>query len=204
MSPLLVAACAVAVNCMYCVAALGASARYRLRMSLSHGCPLGILFAGTIVQCACVLTQDRWPAQCAAIAGIGGVVVASACDAASGYVFDAVTFPCLALLGLFAAATHTLSAVAIGAAATGGALAVPYALTRGRGLGLGDVKLACCIGGVAGAVRGLEALGIAFVAGGAYAAYLLIAKRAERSAELRFAPYLGAGMAAILLYGANA
>lgn len=76
-----------------------------------------------------------------------------------------------------------------------------YALTHGRGLGLGDAKLACCIGAATGAANGLESLGTAFVLGGTYAAYLLASKRACRKDELRFAPYLAAGLAAVALHG---
>lgn len=76
-----------------------------------------------------------------------------------------------------------------------------YALTHGRGLGLGDAKLACCIGAATGAANGLESLGTAFVLGGTYAAYLLASKRARRKDELRFAPYLAAGLAAVALHG---
>jgi prepilin signal peptidase PulO-like enzyme (type II secretory pathway) len=116
-------------------------------------------------------------------------------------VFDAITLPCLALAIVISLVNHTAGQVTGGALAAGGSLFALYAITRGRGLGLGDVKLACCIGAGAGALGGLEALGLAFVFGGAYAALLLITKRAQFGAELRFAPYLAAGMALVIVHG---
>ncbi|HET9097477.1 MAG TPA: prepilin peptidase, partial [Candidatus Baltobacteraceae bacterium] len=136
------------------------------------------------------------------LVAFGAVITGAACDAACGYVFDSITLPCLALLLLISIVSQTLAAFSIGVLACGGALMILYTVTRGRGLGLGDVKLACCIGAAAGAVGGVEALGIAFVFGGAYGAFLLGTGRAQRGAELRFAPYLAAGTALIALHGA--
>jgi leader peptidase (prepilin peptidase)/N-methyltransferase len=94
----------------------------------------------------------------------------------------------------------------LGAVAVGGSLLLLYAITRGRGLGLGDVKLAAVIGIGFGPAVGLAALGVAFVAGGIYASWLLATKRADRRDPLPFGPFLAAGtvVAALIVSGSPA
>jgi prepilin signal peptidase PulO-like enzyme (type II secretory pathway) len=169
-----------------------------------RGFGLAVLAAGTPFEVSAIALHVRACAVPEAIVACGAVLASAACDAECGYVFDAITAPCLAALTALAAAQHQFPALALGVALSGGSLALMYALTLGRGLGLGDVKLACCIGAAAGAANGIWAIGIAFVLGAAYAVYLLASKRGQRGDELRFAPYLAAGMGAVLLHGALA
>lgn len=197
----LLACIALGVNCAYAVCAITAASRYGIALRFTGGAGLAVLAAGTAVEVAAINTHDGFT-QIALLIAFGAVITGAACDAACGYVFDVITMPCLALLLLLSIASHTFTVFAFGVLACGGALMILYALTRGRGLGLGDVKLACCIGAAAGAAGGVEALGIAFVLGGAYAAFLLGTGRARRGGELRFAPYLAAGTALIALHGA--
>lgn len=191
---------ALGVNCAYAAAGIAAAARCGITLRFTRGAALPVVAAGTAAECAAVITQ-RGVSEATLLLAFGAVVTGAASDAACGYVFDWITLPCLALLLLLSIATQTFTVFALGVLACGGTLMVLYALTRGRGLGLGDVKLACCIGAAAGAWGGIEALGIAFVLGGAYAAVLLATGRARRGAELRFAPYLAAGTALIVLRG---
>lgn len=196
------AAClALLVNCAYAVAALGAAERYGIAVRLLSGTGLATLTAGTAVECLALFVSHDRTIQISILLVFGAVIIGAACDAVCGYVFDAVTVPCMAAMLLVSAANHTFGDVARGALVAGGCLYVLHALTHGRGLGLGDVKLACCIGAYAGTTNGIEALGIAFVLGGAYAAFLLVTERARFGAEIRFAPYLAAGMAVVTFHG---
>jgi leader peptidase (prepilin peptidase)/N-methyltransferase len=74
----------------------------------------------------------------------------------------------------------------------------------GRGMGMGDVKLAPVLGatlgwiGVGSALVGLLA---AFVLGGLVGAFLLIGRRAGRGTQIPFGPYLLAGAAVGLAVG---
>lgn len=190
------------VNCVYAIAGLCAAERYGVDLRLCGGSALGTLLAGTALECGLVCCAPSGMMQLVTIVAFGAVVTGAACDAACGYVFDVITLPCLAVMLAITLITHALLDVAGGAFATGGALYALHALTRGRGLGLGDVKLAGCIGACTGALGGIEALGVAFVLGGIYAGFLLLTKRAEFGAELRFAPYLAAGMAVVMMRGA--
>jgi len=134
-----------------------------------------------------------------AIAATAGTVVAALIDARTGLIPDAVSRG-TALLALALAAGSGLSAAAFtGAAAVGGMLLLLHLLTAGRGLGLGDVKLGIAIGVGFGAPLGVIALGVAFVAGGAYAIWLLATNRARRGDIVRFGPFLAAGTLAAVL-----
>ena len=129
----------------------------------------------------------------AAIAATAGTFVAAAIDARTGLIPDAVSRG-TALVALVLAAASGFSAAAFaGAAAVGGMLLLLHLLTGGRGLGLGDVKLGIAIGVGLGTPLGVFALGAAFIAGGAYAIWLLATKRARRSDAVRFGPFLAAG-----------
>lgn len=190
---LLTSAYAAAANC--------AASVYCIELRLRSGAALAILVVGSVIGCVAVSTQGQFPAEAAMLVAFSGVVTCAACDAACGYVFDAVSLPCLAATSVLALLSEHFAAWGFGVLATGGSLFALYALTRGRGLGFGDVKLACCIGAAVGALGGVEALGIAFVLGGVYAAFLLVTKRAQMGSEMRFAPYLAAGMALVSIHG---
>jgi leader peptidase (prepilin peptidase)/N-methyltransferase len=136
----------------------------------------------------------------AQLAALAGAFAAAAVDARTGLIPDAITRP--ASLGALALAAASGAAVAAccGAFAVGGTLLALHLLTGGRGLGLGDVKLGTAIGIGLGAAAGTIALGAAFVAGGAYAAWLLATGRARRGDAIRFGPFLAVGtLAATLL-----
>jgi prepilin signal peptidase PulO-like enzyme (type II secretory pathway) len=198
----LLIAAAVAVNSAFCVLGMVAANHYNIEVALARGRGLAIVLAATVVEAAALLLYPQTASSAAIVIAFGAAIAGAACDAACGYVFDAITLPALASMLLVAAVTHDVARVLTGAAAAGGALALLYAITRGRGLGLGDVKLACCIGAASGTRMALEALGIAFVLGGAYAGFVLLTRRGNRKDEMRFGPYLLAGFAAVALRGA--
>jgi prepilin signal peptidase PulO-like enzyme (type II secretory pathway) len=198
----LIGCAVIGVNSLFAAAGLVAAMRYGISATLSRGVGLAMLVSATVVEFAVLSLRTNDTGTGLLVLAFGAVAAGAACDAACGYVFDTITLPCLGAMLLYAAITQSVGPFIAGAAIAGGSLALLHALTRGRGLGLGDVKLACCIGGGAGLAAGIEALGIAFVLGGVYAAYLLVTKRGQRGDELRFAPYMAAGMALAVLAGA--
>jgi leader peptidase (prepilin peptidase) / N-methyltransferase len=139
-----------------------------------------------------------------AFTACAGSVVAAVADARTGFIPDAIT----RTTGLAALALAAWSGGAAGACggayAVGGGLLLLHLLTGGRGLGLGDVKLGTAIGIGLGPAAGSLALGAAFVAGGAYAGWLLATRRARRGDALRFGPFLAAGTLAAMLLAAGA
>ena len=128
-----------------------------------------------------------------AAAALCGTCAAAVIDARTGFIPDRLTCAtALLALGLAALAGSAEDACA-GACTVGGVLFALHLLSCGRGLGLGDVKLGMAIGAGVGVTAGAAALGIAFVAGGAYAGWLLATRRAGRGSAIPFGPFLAAG-----------
>ncbi len=73
-------------------------------------------------------------------------------------------------------------------------------VTRG-GMGGGDIKLMAVCGLVLGWRLILLSLLVSVVAGGVYAAVLLLTKRSKKGAELPLVPFLSGGMFVCLLWG---
>jgi leader peptidase (prepilin peptidase) / N-methyltransferase len=128
---------------------------------------------------------------------LAGVVAAAVIDARTGLIPNAVSVPTTLVALAAAAAGGAERTACCGIAAAGGALWLLHAMTRGKGLGLGDVKLAAAIGAGFGPFAGLEALGAAFVTGAAFAAWQLANRRATLRSEIRFGPFLAAGSAVV-------
>jgi leader peptidase (prepilin peptidase)/N-methyltransferase len=128
-----------------------------------------------------------------ALAALCGTCAAAIIDVRTGLIPDRLTrTTTLLALGL-AASSGAAPAACTGACAVGGALLGLHLLSRGRGMGLGDVKLGTAIGAGFGVAAGVAALGVAFVAGAAYAAWLLATRRARRGDAIPFGPFLAAG-----------
>lgn len=112
-------------------------------------------------------------------------------DLQSGLCFDTVQLCAASALALsrYANLGDAAAGLLVGTALLG----VPYALTMGKGIGLGDVKFAAAIGLGLGASGEMQAAYAAFVAGGMAAVYVLLSGRAHRRASIAFAPFLGFG-----------
>lgn len=73
-----------------------------------------------------------------------------------------------------------------------------WALSRGRAMGFGDVKLAVSIGILLGGYLGLSALWYAFVIGAVYGLGLMACGKANAKSEVAFGPFLIAGTLLVL------
>ena len=84
------------------------------------------------------------------------------------------------------------------------ALGLIWLLSRGRGMGLGDVKLSPSLGAMLGWLSletALVGLALSFILGGAVGAVLLITKRVHRRAAIPFGPFLFLGsLVAIVMH----
>jgi leader peptidase (prepilin peptidase)/N-methyltransferase len=132
---------------------------------------------------------------------LGGVGVAALTDLRTGRIFAPVAqAAAVAALAAAACEGHAVPALE-GSVALGGALFTLHAATRGRGLGLGDVRLACAVGAGLGTAAGFVAFAWAFVLGAVYGGTLLVLRRAQRGSEVRFGPFIAAGTLVALLSG---
>lgn len=124
---------------------------------------------------------------------ISGCLAAGVVDARTGYIPDRISGGAT-VIALGCAALHgTVLPAIVGGITVGAVMALLFSITRGEGLGLGDVKLGVAIGVGFGGAAGILAIGTAFVLGGAYAAWLLATDRARRCDSVRFGPFLAAG-----------
>jgi len=74
-------------------------------------------------------------------------------------------------------------------------------ITRGRGMGLGDVKLALPLGAMLGWPQVAVWLFLSFLTGGVFAILLLIAKKASFGNRIAFGPFLVLGFIVTLFWG---
>ncbi|MEK7472960.1 MAG: prepilin peptidase [Patescibacteria group bacterium] len=75
-----------------------------------------------------------------------------------------------------------------------------YLITSGRGMGLGDVKLAVALGLWLGLEKGIIWLILAFIIGGIVASILLLLKKAKLKTKIAFGPFLIIAFWLILLW----
>ena len=68
-----------------------------------------------------------------------------------------------------------------------------FLITKGKGMGFGDVKYSFVVGLLLGMWNGFIALYISFVLGGVVGAYLLFIKKMDRKKAIPFGPYLFIG-----------
>ncbi|AFM22288.1 prepilin signal peptidase PulO-like peptidase [Acetomicrobium mobile DSM 13181] len=130
------------------------------------------------------------------------LLLSSLTDIYSGYVYDWLVFPFLALgLALrLCGGMHAFIAGLMGACACGLLLLTIALLSRG-GMGSGDVVVAAAIGGIVGMWMGGLALYLGFMVGGLTAVILLARKRVKRKDHLPFVPFLAAGVLLSLVFG---
>lgn len=126
------------------------------------------------------------------------LVVSAASDLATGLIFDAVTIAAACGTALSCLIEANVSATALGVCTCVAPLLALYAITRGRGIGLGDVKLGGVIGAGVGGIEALGAVGAAFVAGALYCIPLVLAGRVRRGDRVPFAPFMAFGTIALV------
>ena len=155
---------------------------------------------GAAVLVVTLLASVSRPAAEAALCGAAciGLVAAAATDARTGYLFDAVTFPCALLTSTLAIVagrtTHAVEGVLLLVAPFGAVVAC----SRGRWMGLGDVKAMFAVGVAFGPFESLVAIAAACFCAIASA---VLSNRTTRNAEIRFGPHLAVGAVLTLVAG---
>jgi prepilin signal peptidase PulO-like enzyme (type II secretory pathway) len=76
-----------------------------------------------------------------------------------------------------------------------------WAVTRGRGMGLGDVKLAFLMGLVLGFPKVVVAFYLAFLTGAIIGVILILVKKARFGQKIAFGPFLAAATVVTFLWG---
>ncbi len=105
-------------------------------------------------------------------------------------ILDSITIPA-AVAGLLLGVLLHQGVTALEGALVGGVLfGAVYLFSGGRGLGLGDVKLAVCLGLFLGLANGIAAFAASFVIGAVLALPILALSRRGRKDVLPFGPFL--------------
>jgi prepilin signal peptidase PulO-like enzyme (type II secretory pathway) len=120
------------------------------------------------------------------------VAICAATDSSSGYIYNIVLAIGGGIVGAEAIFVGPIDAM-FGAATASGVSLLLYALTHGRGLGLGDVKLFGVIGAALGVRSALVAFGLSFIIGSAAVLVLFALRVGTFSRVIRFAPYIALG-----------
>jgi prepilin signal peptidase PulO-like enzyme (type II secretory pathway) len=123
---------------------------------------------------------------------------------------DVIVFPLIGLavlqitgqLVFFGGSWKEVLGSVAGAAVISGLFYLIYAVSRGKWIGFGDVKLAIVLGALAGgALPALLVLFIASVIGSLLSLPLVLAGKANRKSHLPFGPMLIAGVVVVVLFG---
>jgi prepilin signal peptidase PulO-like enzyme (type II secretory pathway) len=132
------------------------------------------------------------------------LIMCAAVDVLAFKVPNAITYPAIigALVVVFLVPSADATASIVGGAAASGVLLVPALLTRGVGLGMGDVKLAAFAGLAVGIEHLSAMLLVMAVSGAAVAGLLLLTKRKRARDAIPYAPFIAAGaVATLVLHG---
>lgn len=76
-----------------------------------------------------------------------------------------------------------------------------FFITRGNGMGFGDVKLAFIIGFLLGLKGGLVSLYLAFISGAIVGLFLIMLKKKGLKSKVAFGPFMVTGLVAVMLAG---
>jgi prepilin signal peptidase PulO-like enzyme (type II secretory pathway) len=190
MNPALAACWGALAWTLHAAVACERARAYRLDLPMLH--------PAATVPCVFAIGVCAWSAGRGAAVYPAGVLLActavsATTDIRTGYVFDRVLLIAALLLLPVTIATGRLPDATCGAALAAASLLVPYWCTRGRGIGLGDVKLAGLVGFATGTPGAIVAIWFAVLCGGAFAAMLLAARRVTLGSAMRFAPFLALG-----------
>lgn len=95
---------------------------------------------------------------------------------------------------------YFLSSV-IGALVIAGFFGLQYLISRGRWIGLGDVKLGLVLGSLGGWMLGVVLIVVAYFAGAAAGLGLILGKKKQLSSRMPFGVFLGSSAIITILYG---
>jgi len=133
---------------------------------------------------------------------VAGLTVVFVIDLKDMVVFDSVTIPMAVLAFIFSLATgaqplNLLLAALVG----GGFFLVQYAVSRGRWIGGGDIRIGAMMGMMLGFPGVLLALFLSYVGGALTALVLLALGKAKWSSQMAFGTFLSAATLVVLFFG---
>ncbi|HPT40382.1 MAG TPA: prepilin peptidase [Candidatus Paceibacterota bacterium] len=89
----------------------------------------------------------------------------------------------------------------IGALLLSGFLFLIFIITKGRGIGFGDVKLAFLIGLMLGPISGVAAVLLSFIIGSFVGIFLIFSGKKKLKGAIPFGPFLSLGVLSVVIFG---
>lgn len=133
------------------------------------------------------------------------IIICAGTDLNTGLILNSVTFPGMALgiaLSFVAPSMAPLEAL-LGLLVSGGVVWLIWAITRGRGMGGGDVKFLAMVGAFLGWDRGLLTLFLGALIGSVVGIARIAAGKQERRDPIPFGPFLSLGAIISMFFGAK-
>jgi len=201
-------------RCMACDVALGpaelvpvfsyVALRGRCRhcaSPISAQYPLVEFFTG-ILFLSCYFQGGGWATFARDITFVAFLVIVFVYDLRYMEILDRFTLPAMAVALLFNVSLGmNPRSLVIGAAAVGGFFLVQYAISRGRWIGAGDIRMGFLMGFMLGFQQGLIALFLAYFFGAFVGVMLIMFKKADGKTQIPFGTFLSAATVAALLFG---
>lgn len=152
--------------------------------------------AGQVAPAFALLTLTRdWYA-------IATLVVVFVFDLTEGLILDRVTLPAIAILSVLSLVLGMPPlTLAIGIAVGAGFFWAQYAISGGRWIGGGDIRLGAVLGALLGWKLLLVALFLAYVSGAAVGLALVAGGRKEWGSRIPFGTFLSVGAIVALFFG---
>ena len=136
---------------------------------------------------------------------LSGLLVLFFSDLETGLLPDSITLGFIPIGLLFAYVNHSLSshalALCIGLIIFGGIYFIGYLIYGREALGIGDIKLAACIGSFVGIKGVIVASYLSFILGGLMGLYYLFILKKKRSDAMPFGPAMIIGASISLFFG---
>lgn len=147
--------------------------------------------------------QGRDPYALAAAFACIALIVGAVADARTGYLFDTITFPAAVVTATLAVTAGSAFEATAGVVLLVGVFGSVAVFSRGRAIGLGDVKAMYAIGAGFGPAKAIFILFAASVSGLAVTAVARCMERRGQagSREIRFGPHLAIGSSLALIAG---
>jgi len=98
---------------------------------------------------------------------------------------------------------NPLISALLGIVVASGFLFLIYILSRGKGIGFGDVKLGVFIGLILGFTNSIMAIALAFIFGSIVGIIMLAFKKRTLKSMVPFGPFLALGVLVTILFGSN-
>jgi leader peptidase (prepilin peptidase)/N-methyltransferase len=131
------------------------------------------------------------------------VIICAGTDLNTGLILNSVTFPGIALgIALsFLVPSMTPLGSLLGVLVSGGVVWLMFVVTRGRGMGGGDVKFMAMVGAFLGWERGLLTLFLGALVGSVVGIARIALGKQERRDPIPFGPFLSLGAIISMFFG---